>query len=191
MPDVYAAGDSTAFPLKQGGIATQQADVAARAIAAGLGAPVTPSSFEPVLRAMLLTGIAPIYMRARMAGARVDLADVDVAASPLWSPATKIAGSYLAPFLARVPAFEHASLRDNPPTSLDARAVRRAHEEARELALLFAEADAGGGDFGSALSWLTVVERIDGVLPRSYVEKQAMWRARATNPDSLADPHTE
>ena len=32
--DVYAAGDGTDFPLKQGGLATQQADVAVRAIAA-------------------------------------------------------------------------------------------------------------------------------------------------------------
>jgi sulfide:quinone oxidoreductase len=37
--DVYAAGDMTHFPLKQGGIATQQADAAAAAIAARSGAP--------------------------------------------------------------------------------------------------------------------------------------------------------
>ncbi len=34
--DVYAAGDITTFPVKQGGIAAQQADAAAEAIARGL-----------------------------------------------------------------------------------------------------------------------------------------------------------
>ena len=41
MEGVYAAGDITTFPVKQGGIATQQADAAAEAIAAELGADVT------------------------------------------------------------------------------------------------------------------------------------------------------
>ncbi|HYI17669.1 MAG TPA: FAD/NAD(P)-binding oxidoreductase, partial [Solirubrobacteraceae bacterium] len=34
---VYAAGDATSFPVKQGGLATQQADAAAAAVAADLG----------------------------------------------------------------------------------------------------------------------------------------------------------
>ena len=38
--DVYAAGDATTCPIKQGGVATQQADAVAEAIAARLGAPV-------------------------------------------------------------------------------------------------------------------------------------------------------
>ena len=37
MQRVFAAGDVTTFPIKQGGIAAQQADVAAEAIAAELG----------------------------------------------------------------------------------------------------------------------------------------------------------
>ena len=37
LPDVYAAGDMTSRPLKQGGLATQQADAAAAAIAAAAG----------------------------------------------------------------------------------------------------------------------------------------------------------
>ena len=43
--DVYAAGDSTQFPLKQGGIATQQADAVAAAIAADVGASVESPRF--------------------------------------------------------------------------------------------------------------------------------------------------
>ena len=45
---VYAAGDGTNFPVKQGGLATQQADAAAEHIAAGLGADVEPEPFKPV-----------------------------------------------------------------------------------------------------------------------------------------------
>lgn len=49
---VFAAGDVTSFPVKQGGIATQQADAVAGAIAAEAGAPVEPRRFDPVLRGM-------------------------------------------------------------------------------------------------------------------------------------------
>jgi len=92
--DVYAAGDMTEFPLKQGGIAAQQADAAASAIAARSGAPVEPSPFRPVLRGLLLTGMAPRYLRAQ-AGTRPGL-DIE----PLWWPPAKIVGRYLTPFLA-------------------------------------------------------------------------------------------
>jgi sulfide:quinone oxidoreductase len=178
LDGVYAVGDCcTASEVKQGGLAAQQADVAAEAIAAGLGAAIEPTPFEPVLRAMIFTGIAPIYLRARLHGTTVELAEVETAGSALWSPATKIAGRQLAPFLARVPAFEHAHLEEHPPSELDTAAVGRAREESRELALLFAEADARSGDFSSALSWLAVVERLDGTLPAGYADKQAGWRA--------------
>lgn len=48
--DVFAAGDVTSFPVKQGGIAAQQAEAAAEAIAADLGAVAQPRPFRPVLR---------------------------------------------------------------------------------------------------------------------------------------------
>ena len=41
---MYAAGDGTDFPVKQGGLATQQADAAAEHIAAGLGVELEPAS---------------------------------------------------------------------------------------------------------------------------------------------------
>src|SRR5690348_12192101 len=53
---VWAAGDGIAFPIKQGGLAAQQADAAAESIAALAGADVEPKPFHPVLRGMLLTG---------------------------------------------------------------------------------------------------------------------------------------
>jgi len=93
--DVYAAGDLTQFSIKQGGIATQQADAAAQAIAAQLGAPIEPEPFRPVLRGLLLTGMVPRYLRAE-----IDTAHVEVDTEPLWWPPDKIVGRYLAPFLA-------------------------------------------------------------------------------------------
>lgn len=92
--DIYAAGDMTQFPLKQGGIATQQADAAAAAIAARSGGPIEPTPFRPILRGLLLTGMASRYLRAE-AGTRPS---VDV--EPLWWPPAKIVGRYLTPFLA-------------------------------------------------------------------------------------------
>ena len=176
LDGLYAAGDGTTFPIKQGGLAAQQADVAAQAIAAQLGAPVPVTPFEPVLRAMLLTGIAPIYLRARIGRRDVEASELEIAGSALWSPSTKIAGRHLSPFLSCVAFSERGTLRDQAPSSLDADALREAHDETRQLALMFAEADARGGDFSSALSWLMVVERIDGVLPSGYTAKQAAWR---------------
>src|SRR5918994_1609322 len=64
VPGIYAAGDSTTFAVKQGGIASQQADTVAECIAAEAGAPVTPRPFEPVLRGLVLTGSVPLYARA-------------------------------------------------------------------------------------------------------------------------------
>jgi sulfide:quinone oxidoreductase len=97
VEDVYAAGDATNFPLKQGGIATQQADALAEVLAARAGADLEPQQFRPVLRGMLLTGGAPAYMRSEISGGRGE----SVAGSgALWWPPSKIAGHYLAPYLA-------------------------------------------------------------------------------------------
>ncbi len=63
VPDVYAAGDITAFPVKQGGIACQQADAAAADIAAGAGADVEPEPFRPVLGGIVMTERFSHFMR--------------------------------------------------------------------------------------------------------------------------------
>jgi sulfide:quinone oxidoreductase len=65
LDDVYAAGDATAFPVKQGGIAAQQADAAAEAIAAAAGAELDPRPFDPVLRGILWTGEGARYLYGR------------------------------------------------------------------------------------------------------------------------------
>jgi sulfide:quinone oxidoreductase len=94
--DVYAAGDGTNFPLKQGGLATQQADAAAEDIAHRLGAAGAPEPFRPVLRGQLLTGDASLHMRTDIAGGGGEgTASLD----RLWWPPHKISGRYLAPML--------------------------------------------------------------------------------------------
>jgi sulfide:quinone oxidoreductase len=98
LDSVYAAGDATNFPVKQGGLAAQQADAVAEHVAARYGARLDPAPFRPVLRGLLFAGGADRYLRA---------CDEAVAAQPLWWPPTKIAGRYLAPYVyAREPAAE-------------------------------------------------------------------------------------
>ena len=98
VDDVFAAGDMTTRPLKQGGLATQQADAAAAAIAAASGAPVEPDAYRPVLRAMMLTGGRPRYLR-RGPGPPASLLTDE---APWWPP-HKIAGRELAPYLTAHP----------------------------------------------------------------------------------------
>jgi sulfide:quinone oxidoreductase len=98
VDDVYAAGDGTWFPVKQGGLACQQADAAAESIAAQAGADVEPAPFRPVLRGKLLTGARPLYMRSDISGTAGD--DSTSSGHALWWPPGKIAGAYLAPYLA-------------------------------------------------------------------------------------------
>ena len=98
VDDVFAAGDITTFPVKQGGIAAQQADAAAAAIAATAGAGVTPLEFRPVIQGMLLTGREPRYLRREL-GAPPEHEPV-ASYEPLWWPPAKIVGRHLAPFLA-------------------------------------------------------------------------------------------
>jgi len=103
LEDVYAAGDITSFPVKQGGIATQLADAASQSIAARLGADLVPQPFRPVLRGMLLTGSTPRYLRRELgASAESALAGPEL----LWWPPAKIVGRYLSPFLARLAGAE-------------------------------------------------------------------------------------
>ena len=107
LTDVYAAGDLTQFSIKQGGIAAQQADAVADAIAADAGAPVQPTPCRPVLRGLLFTGFVPRFLRHEEGGASL------VDTQPLWWPPGKIVGRHLSPFLA-----EHLGLaasHDVPP----------------------------------------------------------------------------
>src|SRR6266511_422819 len=97
VEDVYAAGDGTTFPIKQGGLGTQQADAAAEHIAARFGASVEPQPFRPVLRGKLFTGEESLSLKAEVAGGGGEgVASADY----LWWPPHKVSGRYLAPWLA-------------------------------------------------------------------------------------------
>jgi sulfide:quinone oxidoreductase len=93
VPDVFAVGDMTSAPVKQGGLAAQQAVVAATAIAFAAGAEVVPGPHRPVLRALLLTGQTPRWLRSEG-----DASELVVGDAPWWPP-HKIATRYLAPYL--------------------------------------------------------------------------------------------
>ncbi len=111
VEDVFAAGDTTAFPVKQGGLAAQQADAAAEAIAVLAGADIAAEPFRPVLRGLILTGGAPLYARAELSRAG-DPASVTTDA--LWWPPGKIVGRFLGPFLA-----ERSGAILGPPTRFE------------------------------------------------------------------------
>jgi sulfide:quinone oxidoreductase len=191
VADVFAAGDVTAFPLKQGGLAAQQADAAAQALAAELGAAVTPAPFTPVLRGLLLTGGAPLYLRCepqrlkRSASVAIDFASGGdpaagasaAAGQPLWWPPAKVAGRYLAPFLAtaRPDPLGSELLTDRIPVA--GAPDPPDQSDALELALLLAECDARWGDYASALSALDAAYALSGALPAAYEAKRRAWVA--------------
>jgi sulfide:quinone oxidoreductase len=94
---VWAAGDATDFAIKHGGIAAQQADTAARGIAALAGATVRPEPFRPELHAVLLGGEKPLHLSAQVTGGHGT--DSRVSYEPGRSSSAKIAARYLAPYL--------------------------------------------------------------------------------------------
>jgi sulfide:quinone oxidoreductase len=104
-PGVDAAGDVTDFAIKQGGIACQQADAAAEAIAAAAGAAIDPTPFSPVLRAVLLTEREARWLERDLTAATGGTSSAG--GPPEGCPATKIAGRELSRHLNQVPA--HAS----------------------------------------------------------------------------------
>jgi sulfide:quinone oxidoreductase len=97
---VFAAGDAAGFPVKHGGLAAQQADVAAAGIASLSGADVDPYRLVPVIRGILLTGADPLYLTAEVVGARGFHSEVSSA--PLWSPGEQLVAEELGPVLARL-----------------------------------------------------------------------------------------
>jgi sulfide:quinone oxidoreductase len=142
--DVFAAGDVTSFPVKQGGIAAQQADAAAEAIAADLGAIPEARLFRPVLRGLLLTGGAPRYLRHEASGGRGGTSAVSL--EPLWWPPAKIVGRHLAPFLARLAGAAEPEPAPAPPgavpVEVELRPDELARSELRRSALALAEEEA-------------------------------------------------
>lgn len=94
---VFAAGDATDFPIKHGGLGSEQADTAAAAIAFLAGVEVAAEPFQPLIRGMLLTGGAPLYMSARLIG--TGSFESEVSDRPLWPSGAKVAAAELSDYL--------------------------------------------------------------------------------------------
>lgn len=109
VADAFAVGDVSSFPVKQGGIATQQADVAAEAIAAELGCGIEAKSLDPILRGILWTGTKPRYLFGWL-GDGHDRTSV-ASERPPWpiDNPSKLIGRYLTPFLAELEASRGAA----------------------------------------------------------------------------------
>jgi sulfide:quinone oxidoreductase len=153
LEDVFAAGDVTSFPLKQGGIAAQQAEAAAEAIAAEAGADLDPRPFRPVLRGLLLTGGRPRYLRREITGGFGETSWAST--EPLWWPPAKIVGRYVAPFLGALAGVE---VPREPPAApgalsvdveIDAETTERLKASRLEVA---AFADDEGGTVGEVMA---------------------------------------
>ena len=91
---IHAVGDIAAHAVKQGGLAAQQADLAAQVIAAAAGAPVRPRAYRPVLPGLPLRGGEVRYLRNAPDGG------YEASSEPFWWPPVKIAGRHLAPYVA-------------------------------------------------------------------------------------------
>ena len=146
LADVFAAGDITSFPVKQGGIATQQADAAAELIAANSGADLTPQPFRPVLRGLLLTGAEPRYLRHELTGGAGDVSSASP--EPLWWPPAKIVGRYLAPFLVAFAGVESPPEAPAAPGSVSVEVELDAARVQELAALRLGAAPAAEGDGG-------------------------------------------
>jgi sulfide:quinone oxidoreductase len=153
-------------------------------IAHQLGAPVEPRPFKPVLRGVLLTGGAPLYLRAeldlqgtrRSGTAKRGRLTGDVSSRALWWPPGKVAGRYLAPYLAtaRPVRLGEEPLIDRVATPAGSDAAE--HDAALELALLIADEDAAAGDPAQALHALDAAAALSGgVLPAAYAERRERW----------------
>jgi sulfide:quinone oxidoreductase len=64
--NVYAVGDVTNFRIKQGGLATEEADAAVESIEAALGTRGGAAPFSREIRAILLSADRRVAMSARI-----------------------------------------------------------------------------------------------------------------------------
>ncbi|HKH16357.1 MAG TPA: FAD-dependent oxidoreductase [Solirubrobacteraceae bacterium] len=93
---VWAVGDMTTRPLKQGGLTAQQADVAAADIAAQVaGAAIEVRPYKPKLQGLLLTGGDPVYLERRPHAPP----ESEASGAFLWWPPHKVVGRHIGPYL--------------------------------------------------------------------------------------------
>jgi sulfide:quinone oxidoreductase len=93
---VWAVGDMTTRLLKQGGLAAQQADVAAADIAAQVaGCDVEVQPYEPKLQGKLLTGADTLYLQHDPHGP----AGSEASSHRFLWPSLKVVGRHVGPYL--------------------------------------------------------------------------------------------
>ncbi len=110
IPDVYAAGDITNFPVKQAGLATQQADLVADAIARDFGANPSERRSQRLLQARLVGSPEPIYLRAELdPSGRATLATLARIATEDEVAQPKVFAQHLTPYLAQHEQFARVS----------------------------------------------------------------------------------
>jgi sulfide:quinone oxidoreductase len=168
---VWAAGDGTAFPLKQGGLAAQQAGAAAAAIARSLGADVRAEPFRPVVRGMLLDPAGPRFL---------DSTRGDLPTTPLWGPPSKVAAPHLSDYLA--PRAPGVAAADSDSESEDI--------DVGELLLGLAERHATVGEDALALRCLNAAAQVRGALPPDAAARRnalagAPAHDRITTPEAV------
>jgi sulfide:quinone oxidoreductase len=139
---VWAAGDGTSFPIKQGGLAAQQARAAAVAIAATLGADVVAEPFQPVLRGLLLDPRGQRFLDATRG---------DMPATPLWWPPTKVVAPHLGRYL----------FPGSPPPAL----ATGEDVDVGQLLLNLASHQIASGELLTALRCLDAARQVLGELP--------------------------
>ncbi|MFZ0831995.1 MAG: FAD-dependent oxidoreductase [Mycobacterium sp.] len=98
---VFAAGDATDLRVKHGGLATQQADIAAAGIAHLADVAPAPGPFRPVLYGTLLTGDAPLYLQAHLVAGRGWQSQI--LTEPAWPADQLVVADELVSYLAEHP----------------------------------------------------------------------------------------
>ena len=134
-----------------------------------------------MLRGLLLTGGAPLYLRAELSGDEAPTARRlrgEVSGRALWWPPGKVAGRYLAPYLGTARPLDAGGEPLQDRTT--ARATAPDRDEAYALALLLAEQDAAAGDHRQALHALDAAAALaGGVLPDDVLASRERWAREA------------
>jgi sulfide:quinone oxidoreductase len=185
LADVFAAGDITSFPVKQGGIATQQADAAAETIAANGGVDLTPQPFRPVLRGLLLTGRQPRYLRHEITGGAGDASEASP--EPLWWPPAKIVGRYLAPFLGSVAGVESPPEAPAAPGALPVEVEIETGKIDRLAALRLETARHGEGEDGATVAEVMATDPLVVAPEDTLGEVAEKMRERERGSAAVAD----
>jgi sulfide:quinone oxidoreductase len=100
LAEVYAAGDMTTFPVKQGALAAQQADRVAQAIAEGLGSCTSEPRAPRILMARLLGGERTLCLRTELDDfGQPTAATIEHVETQHADRSAKVFGRYLTPYL--------------------------------------------------------------------------------------------